>query len=256
MARIRSIKPEFFQDQDLAVEVPSRDARLLYIGLWGVADEHGRLRGDAVWVKGQVYPYDLDLTPEAVDVLLDMLEVTGRAVRYRIRNSVYLFLPKIAAHQRLEPHKVPSRLPDPPDDLLQQFCADSSEKNSDESAQRENLSTLQQAAGSRVHVASSSARAAPRDHRPPPGAEEAAQLILDATGCTTDLAAETVLSIHRERKPHNLGGYVRTIINAGKLGPWLTKAQKTIASSSTRAAQGRAIVSPTRPMPTIASGSP
>jgi hypothetical protein len=50
VARIRSIKPEYWADQDLAEQV-SRDARLLYIGLWNLADEHGRLRGDPRYIK-------------------------------------------------------------------------------------------------------------------------------------------------------------------------------------------------------------
>lgn len=111
MARIRSVKPEFFQDEDLAVEVPSRDARLLYIGLWGLADEHGRLRGNSTSIKGELFAYDDDLTPEVIDKLIGMLVDTGRAIRYQVRSSAYLFLPKLAKNQRLEPSKVPSRLP-------------------------------------------------------------------------------------------------------------------------------------------------
>ena len=38
MARIRSIKPEFWDDRKLAKRA-SRDARLLYIALWNLADE-------------------------------------------------------------------------------------------------------------------------------------------------------------------------------------------------------------------------
>src|SRR5262245_20803804 len=120
MARMRSIKPEFFQDQDFAVELPDRDSRLLYIGLWGLADEHGRLRGDAFHLKGQLFAYDHDITPEVIDKHVDFLEETGRAIRYRVRASTYIFLPKLARHQRLEPSKVPSRLPDPPAELLEQ----------------------------------------------------------------------------------------------------------------------------------------
>ena len=42
MARIRSVKPEFWTDRKLA-RCTSRDARLLYIALWNISDEHGRL---------------------------------------------------------------------------------------------------------------------------------------------------------------------------------------------------------------------
>lgn len=109
MARIRSVKPEFWADEDMAQL--SRDARLLYVGLWNQADEHGRLRGDPRFIKGQVFPYDDDLPPAEVDRLLDELAKAGKAVRYRVESGAYVFLPNLAKHQRLEAEKVPSKLP-------------------------------------------------------------------------------------------------------------------------------------------------
>lgn len=113
MARMRSLKPEYYTDEELATQT-SRDARLLYPGLWGLADEHSRLRGDARYLKGQLFMYDDDLTPDAVDKLIDELEALGKVVRYRSGNASYLFLPTLARHQRLDTDKVPSRLPPPP----------------------------------------------------------------------------------------------------------------------------------------------
>lgn len=169
MARMRSIKPEFFKDQDLAEELPGRDgrdARQLYVGLWGLADEHARLRGDARYIKGEIYPYDDDITPADVERFIDMIVASGRAVRYRVRSSVYLFLPKLDEHQRLEPDKVPSRLPGPDDGAPlpaptppSGSGADSSESRTDESAQGQampNDLALKHVAGSRLHVAGSS----------------------------------------------------------------------------------------------------
>lgn len=113
MARIRSVKPEFWTDEDLA-EL-TRDARLLYIGLWNLADEHGRLRGDPRYVKGQIFPYDDDLPSGAVDELLDDLADAGKITRYRVGSGSYIFLPNLSKHQRLEAGKVPSKLPEPDD---------------------------------------------------------------------------------------------------------------------------------------------
>lgn len=113
MARQRTIKPEFWADDQLA-EL-SRDARFLYIGLWNLADEHGRARGDARYVKGQIFPYDDDLTAAAVDCLLDELAKARKVQRYRTDGGSYLFLPNLGKHQRLEPDKTPSKLPEPPD---------------------------------------------------------------------------------------------------------------------------------------------
>lgn len=115
MARIRSVKPEFWDDRKLAKRA-SRDARLLYIALWNLADEWGRLNGDPQWIKGQVFSYDDDLDCAAIAKLLEELEnpALGAVVAYESDGDPYLFLPKLEKHQRLEPEKVRSRLPEPP----------------------------------------------------------------------------------------------------------------------------------------------
>lgn len=178
MARIRSVKPEFWLDPKLATRL-SRDARMLYIALWNQADEHSRLLGDARVVKGQTFPYDDDLTPTVIEALIGDLCRQGVARRYVIDEAVYLYLPKLAKHQRLEPNKVPSRLPEPPsetgDDLSERRADESardddetsreadsaafpqvtgiSESRADKSAPRADESALLQVAGSRVQVA-------------------------------------------------------------------------------------------------------
>lgn len=113
MARIRSIKPEFWSD--LRLSHLSRDARLLYIALWNQADEWGRMHADVRFVKGHCLPYDDDLRLSDVERLLSELERAGRVRRYVVEGQPFLTLPKLGLHQRLEPHKVPSRLPAPPD---------------------------------------------------------------------------------------------------------------------------------------------
>ena len=162
MARIRSVKPEYWADQDLAEQV-SRDARLLYIGLWNLADEHSRLRGDPRYIKGQLFPYDDDLTPETVTDLLDSLVLAGKVVQYRTPSGTFMFLPKLAVHQRLEPEKVPTKLPGPDDEssvLLKpqsESDASSSARGTDEFARHLGESSLLYVAGSMEHVSPSSA---------------------------------------------------------------------------------------------------
>jgi hypothetical protein len=115
MARIRSVKPEFWADEKLAAAV-TLEGRLLYIGLWNLADEHARLRGSARYIKGQLFPYDDAVTVSAVDALLDQLCAARKVMRYVCpEGDTYLFLPNLAKHQRLEASKVASRLPSPPE---------------------------------------------------------------------------------------------------------------------------------------------
>ncbi|MFC3986506.1 hypothetical protein [Streptosporangium jomthongense] len=134
MARIRSIKPEFWSDRSVARV--SRDARLLYIAMWNQADEHGRLHGDTRWIKGHCFPYEDDLDLADVDRLLDELVSGRKAQRYVVAGDPYVFLPNLAKHQRLESLKVPSRLPPPPepDDDPPGHRANKSAPGPDESA--------------------------------------------------------------------------------------------------------------------------
>jgi hypothetical protein len=158
VARIRSVKPEFWADEELAMQV-SRDGRLLYIGLWNLADEHGRLRGDPRYLKGQLFAYDDDLMPADLDRLVEELVVAGKAVRYRSGPSAYLFLPNLAKHQRLEAAKVESRLPAPSDPSesapVATVRADESARDPDVSARGADQPSLLYGAGSMEPVAGS-----------------------------------------------------------------------------------------------------
>lgn len=250
MARMRSFKPEYFKDQDLAEDLPGpegRDARLLYPGLWCLADEFGRLRGDARSIKGELFAYDDDMTPDVIDKLIDMLAETGRAVRYSVGRSVYLYLPKLAKHQRLEPHKTPSRLPEPPAELVGSSVLDSSEKIPEKSGSDPNEFASKQAASSREHVAGGREQIPdePASLRSvPAGAEQATQLVVEALGVEPYVAAEAVLAIDSERRPRNLPGLARKLIDAGELGVWIDRARKHVESESVEATIAAARASP------------
>lgn len=231
MPRMRSMKPEYWKDQDLVEELPGprgRDARLLYPGLWCLADEFGRLRGDARFIKGELFPYDDDLTPDVIDLLIDMLASTGRVIRYGYGKSRYLYLPKLAGHQRLEPQKTPSRLPPPPPELLEQAIPRFSGKIPEQSGKIPEEFALKQAASSREQVARGKFPARTPPDLDPNESHQAAKILIKETGVAPYLAAEAVLAIHHERQPRNLPALVHTLINAGEIGAWLQKAQTRI----------------------------
>lgn len=159
MARIRSVKPEFWNDRKLARL--SRDARLLYLALWNLSDEHGRLHGDARYIKGHCLPYEDDLDLEEVERLIDELADHGRVQKYEHDGDPYLFLPKLAKHQRLEGDKQASRLPAPPDPTADKSAPTSGE-SADLSAESPDSSgeiVAKQVAGGREQVAGISATA-------------------------------------------------------------------------------------------------
>ena len=138
MARMRTLKPEYWGDLKMARV--SRDARLLYMALWNQADEWARCHGDIRWVKGHCLPYDDDLNLADVDRLLNELASIDRIQRYAVDGETFLYLPKLAKHQRLEPDKTPSRLPPPPD---AEKIPEQSEKISDSVTNRSRESSTQ-----------------------------------------------------------------------------------------------------------------
>lgn len=109
MARLRTIKPTFFLDEDLAECHPL--SRLLFAGLWCIADREGRLEDRPRRIKVEVLPYD-DCD---VDVLLNELASKSFIVRYVIDGRSLIAIPKWAKHQQPHYKEVASVLPPPPD---------------------------------------------------------------------------------------------------------------------------------------------
>jgi len=50
------IKPKFWDDAKIGRL--TRDARLLYIGLWNFSDDIGVVIGNSIWLKSKIFPYD------------------------------------------------------------------------------------------------------------------------------------------------------------------------------------------------------
>jgi len=94
--RIRSIKPEFHLHEVLG-QLPAT-TRLLFIGLWGLADCEGRLEDRPIRIKLQVLPYD-DVD---VDVALQSLADNGFIVRYEVEGVRFIAIPKFLKHQVLQ----------------------------------------------------------------------------------------------------------------------------------------------------------
>jgi hypothetical protein len=102
MVRTRSLNPGFFKNEYLA-ELPY-EARILFAGLWCMADREGRLEDRPKRIKGEVFPYDnIDVEP-----LLITLARVGLICRYEADGGCYLWIPTFLKHQRPHPNEAPS----------------------------------------------------------------------------------------------------------------------------------------------------
>jgi hypothetical protein len=104
--RIRSIKPEILEDERSAGL--SSDAWRLWVSMWLLADDHGRLRGTPEWLRSQVFW----ATPHKVNVsdLLVELDAAGVIVRYVVSDQKYIEIPNWTKHQKVD-HPAKPRIP-------------------------------------------------------------------------------------------------------------------------------------------------
>lgn len=105
MARIRTIKPEFFTSESVCSVSPV--ARLLFIGLWCEADREGRLKWKPKTLKIRYLPVDqcdiLDVSGE--------LEAEGMINIYTANGVEYCEIPAFKSHQVINNREKESELP-------------------------------------------------------------------------------------------------------------------------------------------------
>lgn len=96
MARIRTVKPEFWTDETLAECSPI--ARLLFVAALNFADDNGNLERSARQLKAQAFPYDsIDCEP----LVLEMIGA-GLIVEYQIADRKYLHIKGFLTHQKID----------------------------------------------------------------------------------------------------------------------------------------------------------
>ncbi|WP_162818138.1 SRPBCC family protein [Aquirhabdus parva] len=107
MARARNIKPSFFMNDKL-VELCFA-ARLLFIGLWTLADCEGYLEDRPKRIKMSLFPADqLD-----VDALLGDLATAGFIHRYKVAGVRYIHVVNFSKHQNPHHKEALSVIPKP-----------------------------------------------------------------------------------------------------------------------------------------------
>jgi hypothetical protein len=110
MPRIRTIQPDFAQSPSM--RRVSREARLLFVLLWTIADDEGRCEGYPDDLAQILYPSDFDASRYLCG-WLEALEDEGCIERYRVEDVDYLRIVRWHRHQQID-HPSPSHLPPSP----------------------------------------------------------------------------------------------------------------------------------------------
>jgi hypothetical protein len=108
MARIRSIKPEFWTSAQ--VMDCSSNARLLFIGMWNFADDAGRMAYSPKTLKAQIYPSD-DITIADIKDMIVELSSNGLVLIYSAEDKEFIQVTGWH-HQKIDRPK-PSKFPAP-----------------------------------------------------------------------------------------------------------------------------------------------
>jgi hypothetical protein len=126
VARIRTIKPEFWTDEKMALLDPL--TRLVFLGLISNADDHGRLIDNVKMLDGQIFPFTDDTCLEALETLAklsrilrytsksgqNLIQVIGWKNHQRVDHPGKEILPAPIKEDWLQPVAGQRPLPEPP----------------------------------------------------------------------------------------------------------------------------------------------
>lgn len=99
MARIRTIKPEFWTSEQVAS--CSISARLLFVGLWNFADDAGIHPASVTRAKMEIFPGDT-IAMEDVASLIDELKAQKLLVEYSVDDVSYWMISGFRKHQKID----------------------------------------------------------------------------------------------------------------------------------------------------------
>ncbi len=121
MPRIRTIKPDIWQDEEVGRGKPH--VRLAWIGLITQADDEGRLLYRPRILRTSIFPYDDDLFDQDMVTMLDVLQEAKLLLVYKVNGKELVQIVNWEKHQRVN-RPTPSQW-DPPDpELLSTFLSD------------------------------------------------------------------------------------------------------------------------------------
>jgi hypothetical protein len=122
VARIRTIKPEFFRHeglQDLEIANPGMYPMMVFEGLWGHCDSKGRFEWKPRLLKLDILPF----LPFSMAETLEILHQSGFVTRYSIDGKEYGIVQTFEKHQRLTGKELQEgvKYPEPTRESLEKY---------------------------------------------------------------------------------------------------------------------------------------
>ena len=112
MARLRTLKPDFFTNESLAEIDPL--GRLLFAGLWTIADREGRLEDRPARIKALILPYDdCDADELLTELNTPRNGELGFIERYSVEGKRYIQVTTFTKHQTPHMREKDSTIPTP-----------------------------------------------------------------------------------------------------------------------------------------------
>ncbi|MDL2254339.1 hypothetical protein LJC49_09800 [Ruminococcaceae bacterium OttesenSCG-928-I18] len=109
MPRKRMIDPSFWRDEKIAE--CSHVERLMYIGMWNFAEDHGVGRANPKLIKADIFPYDT-LRDSDMEKALNHLAELALIVLFEADSQNYYYIPNFKKHQTIN-KPTPPTLPLP-----------------------------------------------------------------------------------------------------------------------------------------------
>lgn len=119
MARIRTIKPDFYRHealQDMEIAHPGKYPMMVFAGLWTQCDKNGSFEWKPRQLKLDILPF----LPFDMAETLAILEQGKQVIRYSVDGKEYGFIPSFKDHQRINGKEStePSRFPEYSDEYI------------------------------------------------------------------------------------------------------------------------------------------
>lgn len=133
MARIRTIKPEFFRHeelQDLQIKHPDIYPMIVFPALWGHCDKHGVFEWKPRQLQLDIIPFIWEASVKKLVDSMMLLVTHGFIKTYQHDGKVYGYIPTFVDHQRIngKEAQVPSNLPEV-SDMIEYHMGEAPEKH-------------------------------------------------------------------------------------------------------------------------------